>query len=499
MTFDLLAILIFVVAAFIYAAIVPAKGRGWFLFVGSALAVFWLQPTLPIRFSDYVLPVATLLLTIITWWITRDPASENHTRTKREDRLSLAIIAIVIVGLAFMRYVGAEYRLTASRPPSPLAVAITLVMIGAFFAGLFWLVGRRSSNDQGRERTRFSAKVLSLAIVLLVILFVVLKTEALSSGVSRIWRSFTGQDTSLASPIDLQWLGFSFVAFRLLHTLRDRQTGLLPALSLREYVSYVVFFPAYTAGPLDRAERFVKDYRELPIIKGLDPARFGLGLERILIGLLKKFVIADLLVQGISLNASNAGQVQSSAGLWILLYGYALRIYFDFGGYSDIAIGIGILFGIRLPENFNRPYLRTNITSFWQSWHITLSNWVRFYVFTPMSRWMLRQSWRPPSNVIVLAAQLSTMIVIGLWHGVTLNFFVWGIWHGMALFVHKMWSDRTRKWYRELSKRTWRKRAWTGLTWFLTFNYVVVGWVWFALPSISQSTSVFGRMFGFGW
>jgi D-alanyl-lipoteichoic acid acyltransferase DltB (MBOAT superfamily) len=199
------------------------------------------------------------------------------------------------------------------------------------------------------------------------------------------------------------------------------------------------------------------------------------------------------------LNAANAAQAQSSAGLWVLLYGFALRIYFDFGGYTDIAIGIGLLFGVKLPENFNRPYLRSNITAFWQSWHITLSSWVRFYVFTPLSRWMLRRSWRPPTIIIVFIAQLTTMIIIGLWHGLTLNFFVWGVWHGVALFAHKVWSDRTRKNYRELTARPWRKRAWTLAAWFLTFNYVAIGWVWFALPSISQSATVFGRMFGFGW
>ena len=198
-----------------------------------------------------------------------------------------------------------------------------------------------------------------------------------------------------------------------------------PALSLQEYVSYVIFFPSYTAGPLDRAERFVKDFRKLPGMRGLDPTRFALGFERIMIGLFKKFIIADLLVQGVSLNAANAAQAQSSAGLWVLLYGYALRIYFDFGGYTDIVIGIGLLFGIKLPENFNRPYLKANITAFWQSWHITLSSWVRFYVFTPLSRWLLRRSWRPPTYAIVFTAQISTMVIIGLWHGMTANFFIW--------------------------------------------------------------------------
>jgi D-alanyl-lipoteichoic acid acyltransferase DltB (MBOAT superfamily) len=316
--------------------------------------------------------------------------------------------------------------------------------------------------------------------------------------VSQWWRQATGQEISLASPIDLAWLGFSFVAFRLIHTLRDRQSGLLPALSLREYMSYVIFFPAYTAGPIDRAERFVVDFWALPGMRGLDSARLGLGIWRIALGMFKKFVIADSLAQGLSLTAANASQSDSSLGLWILLYGYAFRLYFDFAGYTDIAIGIGILFGIRLPENFSSPYLKSSITAFWQSWHITLSNWVRFYVFSPLSRWLLTRRWRPSSTVIVFIAQLTTMAIIGLWHGITWNFFIWGLWHGTGLFVHKQWSDRTRKWYRGLGDHPGRKKAWTVFSWFLTFNFVVLGWVWFALPTVRTSLLTFARLFGLG-
>ena len=122
---------------------------------------------------------------------------------------------------------------------------------------------------------------------------------------------------------------------------------------------------------------------------------------------------------------------------------YAFRLFFDFSGYSDIAIGIGILYGIQLPENFDRPYLRPSLASFWQSWHITLSNWVRFYVFSPLSRALLMRKVSPLAAVFV--AQLATMVIIGLWHGVQWTFVVWGIWHGVGLFIHKMWSDRTRK------------------------------------------------------
>ncbi len=488
MTFDLIAIAVFGAAALVYAGLLPAKWRTWTLLIASVVAIYWLQPPLPIRFSDYILPTFTLGLAVISWWFTRQPADPGQAATLKQDRLTLGLIAALVIGLAFMRYVDAGYQLTASRPPAPLAVLIALFFLFTLGLALIRLLG---AGDERRQRA-----LLTGLIVFIVALFVILKTESLATEASRFWRSLTGQDTTLASPVDLAWLGFSFVAFRLIHTLRDRQTGILPVLSLREYVTYVIFFPAYTAGPIDRAERFAGDFRALPALRGLDPARFGPGLWRITIGILKKFIIADTLAQGLALNADNAAQAQSTIGLWVLLYGYAIRLYLDFAGYTDIAIGIGLLYGFRLPENFDRPYLRTNITAFWQSWHITLSTWVRFYVFSPLSRWMLARRRRPSPTAIVLIAQLATMIVIGLWHGITWNFFLWGLWHGLGLFAHKQWSDRTRKWYRRLGEYPWRKRAWIGLTWFLTFNYVVLGWVWFALPSVELSLRTFANLFG---
>jgi alginate O-acetyltransferase complex protein AlgI len=360
-----------------------------------------------------------------------------------------------------MRYVDQDFRITASRPPPPLLILLSLALVG----GLFALIGRQLERRRAGQ-LHLGNRVLTVFILLIVILFALYKTEFLATAVSGWWRGLTGQDQALASMVDLRWVGFSFVAFRLIHTLRDRQQGILPVMSLREFISYAIFFPAYTAGPIDRAERFVPEFRALPDLVGFNSSRWARGLSRIFIGMFKKFVIADTLAQGMSLTAENAVQAESTLGLWLLLYGYALRLYFDFAGYSDIAIGIGILFGIKLPENFDRPYLKSNITAFWQSWHITLSNWVRFYVFTPLSRWLLRRTWRPSSTIIVFVAQVTTMVVMGLWHGVTWNFFIWGLWHGLGLFVHKQWSDRTRMWYRELSQSPGRKRTWTTLTCF---------------------------------
>ncbi len=477
MTFDLTTIAVFVVAAAIYAALLPRSLRGWALLVGSGIAIYWLQPRLPIRFSDFMLPTLTLALTVASWWFTRAP----DQKTSQEDRIALGVIVALVLGMAGMRFIQADFRLTPSRPPDPLQVALVL----AAFAALVFPLPRLA----GRERT------LTGLLLAIIAFFVVTKAEPLAEAVAGFFRGRAGQDTSLASMNDLGWLGFSYVAFRLIHTVRDRQTGRLPALTLREYVTYVVFFPAFIAGPIDRAERFVKDFRALPDKLGLDAERFSEGTKRIAVGVFKKFVIADTLALGLALNASNADQAVSAPALWFLLYGYALRLFFDFSGYSDIAIGIGILFGITLPENFKQPYLKTNIAAFWQSWHATLSNWARFYVFTPLSRVLLRRKTAP--RRVVLSTQLATMIVIGLWHGITVNFLVWGVWHGVGLFIHKQHADRTRAWYRGLSPA--RKR-WSDLFgWFVTFHFVVLGWVWFALPDFEQSVRVFGRLFGVAW
>ncbi|CAG0932089.1 Peptidoglycan O-acetyltransferase [Thermoflexales bacterium] len=488
MTFDLRAILIFLIAAWLYAGLLPQRLRAWALLVGSVVAIYWLQPNLPIRFSTFIFPTATLILTMALWWFSRDPQHPDQLAALPEDRRTLIVIAVLISVLSLERLLPTEWRLiSAARPPDPWAVLIALVAAGLIVAAIDRLT---------RSRPRRWA--LMGGILFLITSFAVLNTEVLATQLGRVWRTWTGQDPAVASLIDLSWLGFSYVAFRLIHTLRDRQTGILPVLSLREYVTYVIFAPAFVAGPIDRAERFAIDYRALPDLRGLDAARFGRGGTRIAIGLLKKFVVADSLALGMSLTATNAAQTQSAGWLWVLLYGYALRLYFDFSGYTDIAIGLGILFGITLPENFKRPYWQTTLTAFWQSWHMTLSNWARFYVFTPFSRWLLMRQRKPSSTLIVLIAQLATMLTIGLWHGVTWNFLAWGLWHGVGLWVHKQWSDRTRQWYRGLNTKPQQKRAWTIFSWFVTLQFVVLGWVWFALP-IDRAATTFVRLIGLGW
>ncbi len=479
MSFDLTAIAALAAAAFV-CWLLPARWRGWALLVAGGAAVVLLQPRLPIRFADFILPTASVVLVIAGWWWTRAPGQQPT----REDALALVLLLGTVLLLALNRYLPETGRITPSRPPDTLALAIG---VAAALAGLLAL---------WRLTRRFGVRPL---VLLLLALFAVLKAEPLAVWAAGAWRGLTEQDVTIASSIDLGWLGFSYLAFRILHTLFDRASGILPPLGLRTYAAYALFPPALVAGPIDRAERFAKDDSALSGLPRFDADRFVRGGARIAMGLFKKFVIADTLALGLALNPVNVEQATGAGGLWLLLYGYALRLFFDFSGYTDIAIGLGIWFGVTLPENFDRPYLRTTITAFWQSWHKTLGDWARFYVFSPLTRALLRREHKPSPAVIVGIGHLATMLTIGLWHGVTINFALWGIWQAAGLYAHKRWSDSTRGWYRRLGEHPSRKRAWTLFAWFITFHYLALGWVWFALDDPAVAVRALGRLFGVGW
>ncbi len=213
-----------------------------------------------------------------------------------------------------------------------------------------------------------------------------------------------------------------------------------------------------------------------------------------MLGLFKKFVIADSLAL-VALNANNAIQVRTSNWAWVLLYAYAFQIFFDFSGYTDIAIGMGGLLGIKLPENFKSPYLKSNLTQFWNSWHMTLTQWFRAYFFYPVTR-ALRSGKRPlPFQLIMVITQISTMVLIGLWHGVTWNFILWGLWHGLGLFIHNRWAEWTKARF-ALLPQGWQNMLNAGGV-LLTFHYVALGWVFFALPSPTISSRFFQMLLSF--
>ncbi|MGA2112894.1 MAG: MBOAT family O-acyltransferase [Anaerolineales bacterium] len=451
------------------------RPRPYLLLVASVLAVFWFQPALPLREVDFWLPVATVMLSMTAWTLTATPES----RRERENWVAAAIVLILILLLGLTRYLNVDPFLTASRPPQ----TVSIVGVLAAFALAFALLNR----SPGRLN-----RGLWLVAAFLIAVFIILKAPALGTAASLLLRLWTGQSTTHAAASDLQWLGFSYIAFRMIHTLRDRQSGRLPDVNLAEYLTYIIFFPSLTAGPIDRIERFVQDLRHpMP----LSQDGWLVAGKRLVAGLFKKFVLADTLAL-IALNATNALQVRTAGWAWLLLYAYAFEIYLDFSGYTDIAIGLGRMLGINLPENFNAPYLKPNLIQFWNSWHMTLTQWFRAYFFNPLTR-ALRSGRRPlPAVATIFVSQLSTMLLIGLWHGISGNFVIWGLWHGVGLFVNNRWSEWTRRPASAWAKSPPRRNLLSAIGVLVTFHYVTLGWVFFALPTPELSLAFLRKLVG---
>jgi len=318
-----------------------------------------------------------------------------------------------------------------------------------------------------------------------------LKTPAAAEFIAQTLRINAGIDARSASLSDLEWLGLSYIALRLIAVLidsRDSRAGQLPQFTFWELLIFTLFPLTLLAGPIDRLQRFLPDLRA-------DVAFQFAGGGRVALGLFKKFVVADTLAL-IALNSQIAVDADARGifGAWLVVYVYAFQIYLDFSGYSDIVIGLGQMLGFTLPENFNAPYLKPNLSRFWQNWHMSLTDWFRGYVFLPMSRYFLRRKFAFPMPPYVIA-QVTTMLLIGAWHGVTVNFFLWAMWHAVGLTL--------QRWFGSLLRRPilrWRVRATTARTMdafgvLLTFHYVAIGWVFFALPEPGMSIDHLQRMF----
>lgn len=472
-------ILIVAAAALFWGLVMRERGRLYFLLIASVIVIFWLQPALPLRGFDFWLPVITLIIIIFSWYAT---ASEE-IRRERKNWITVTVVVGVILLLNLTRLLPLDSIFTASRPPQTELLLLILAI-----SGLFFFITTKL--------TRFNAALLSIGIIGLILIFLAIKIPTLTYWVSYGIRSLTNQSLTQVKVTDLHWLGFSYIAFRIIHTLRDRQMGRLPAADLAEYITYIIFFPSFTAGPIDRIERFIKDLRQPASKLGND--ELLVAGQRFMIGLFKKFVIADALAL-IALNDVNALQVRTAGWAWILLYAYTFQIYFDFSGYTDIAIGTSRLLGIKLPENFSAPYQKPNLTQFWNNWHITLTQWFRAYFFNPITRWLrtLRVWKKPlPMPMMILLTQVATMLLIGFWHGVTWNFTLWGLWHGLGLFIHNRWSELTRARATAWATTPFRQNLLNTSGVLVTFHFVALGWIFFALSSTSTSLHVFLKLFG---
>jgi alginate O-acetyltransferase complex protein AlgI len=291
-------------------------------------------------------------------------------------------------------------------------------------------------------------------------------------------------DASLLNASPATWIGVSYFIFRLIHVTIDARHGRLGDATLSETVVYALHPATLIAGPIDRIQHSVLEQR----CAREEPSRYiADGLWRLLIGLFKKAALANLFYS-LVITYDLTGQIAQPVGIaWLWLVAYSLYLYFDFAAYSDIAIGVARLMGLRLAENFANPYLQPTIARFWQTWHITLSTWLRDYIFFPLSRTLLKRFGSRLSTPIMLVSHVATMVACGLWHGLTLGFAAWGLWHGLGLFVYSQVPA--------LRRRLGLPILPSALGVALTVTFVTLGWILFN-RDLGSSLTIIGRLVG---
>jgi alginate O-acetyltransferase complex protein AlgI len=281
-------------------------------------------------------------------------------------------------------------------------------------------------------------------------------------------------------------VGISFYTFQTIsYTIDIYRKKLVPVRSILDFGFYVSFFPQLVAGPIVRAAEFIPQiYAKF----SLSWQEFNHAYFLILNGLIKKMVISDY----ISINFVDRvfDNPLSYSGFENLMatYGYAIQIYCDFSGYTDIAIGVALLLGFRLPINFNSPYKAINITDFWRRWHISLSSWLRDYLYIPLGG-------NRKAKVRTYINLLLTMLLGGLWHGANIRFLIWGGIHGISLAIHKLWVNVFPE--PKVKSAIWKRF----LAGFITFQIVCLSWVFFRATDLTKASEMLSQMvnhFGLG-
>ena len=263
-------------------------------------------------------------------------------------------------------------------------------------------------------------------------------------------------------------VGISFFVFQSMsYTIDVYRRQLQPLTNWLDYLFYLSFFPQLVAGPIVRAHDFIPQIRQNPVV--VTREMFGTGVFLILTGLFKKAIISDYISLNFVDRIFDEPLLYSGFECLAGIYGYALQIYCDFSGYSDMAIGIALLLGFRFPKNFDAPYKSATITEFWRRWHISLSSWLRDYLYISLGG---NRKGRLRTYVNLLL----TMLLGGLWHGAAVRFILWGALHGVALALHKMWMAVV-PWAKINGKDMNIVLRVVGIV--LTFNLVCFGWLLF--------------------
>jgi D-alanyl-lipoteichoic acid acyltransferase DltB (MBOAT superfamily) len=271
-------------------------------------------------------------------------------------------------------------------------------------------------------------------------------------------------------------IGISFFSFQLISYLVDRMRGDAPLYPFRPFALFVLIFPHVIAGPIVRHNELVPQFADNPLRDGLW-MRIGTGLVIFTVGFAKKVLIADRLASFVDPLFTQAAQRTLSFGeAWTAALGFSFQLFLDFSAYTEMAIGSALLFGLLLPENFRRPYLSTSLRDFWRRWHISLSNFIRDYLYIPLGG-----SRHGAARYAV--ATLLSMGICGLWHGAGWTYVVWGLWHGIGLVVCRAWQ--------QLGRPLPQIAGWA-----MTMLFVLAGWVVFRASSFASAGAILASLSG---
>lgn len=343
----------------------------------------------------------------------------------------------------------------------------SILMAASILAGYFGGYIIQAAREKAGEKR---AKRVTAAAVFIPLSFLAIFKYA-DFGISTI-NSMTGSDillVRLALPV-----GISFYTFQIVSYLIDVYRGDVQVeRSFINLGAYVVMFPQLIAGPIVRFQTVQAELKE----RTLSVDKTAKGIERFVTGLAKKVLIADLL--GEFVQAMENVPKSSALVLWLVALAYAMQIYFDFSGYSDMAIGLGALLGFHFPENFDYPYVSKSITEFWRRWHMTLGGWFRDYVYIPLGGSRV-------SFVKWVRNVFAVWFLSGLWHGASWNFVLWGVYFGMILAMEKLFLKK------------WLKRLPVILQHLYAIVLVVISFVIFRIENLEEAFAYLAGMFGFG-
>jgi alginate O-acetyltransferase complex protein AlgI len=369
-----------------------------------------------------------------------------------------------------------SYVFYASWDPIYLVLIIVLTLAN-------YLFGLLLARFADRQRAQHLLVILAVGSNLLVLGSYKYLAFAVSNVMTALsWGGYTMSAPTMSIVLPL---GLSFFTFEFIHYLVDIRRGEPPVRNVLQFAVFAAFFPTQIAGPIKRFEDFIPQLEHLPRFSA---AKFGDGARLIVIGLFAKVALADNLAP-----IATTGFDQFAAGklglgqvdTWLAVLAFAIQIYCDFAGYTAIGRGSALMLGFVVPENFNRPYLARNISDFWRRWHISLSSWLRDYLYIPLGG----NRHHRDRNLLM------TMVLGGLWHGAAWTFVLWGAYHGLLLVLYRHLPRLPEAdWTRHPAARA----AMVAIGILVTNALVCVGWVFFRASDVAQAFAMIGALAGWG-